>query len=403
MEQQGLDMSMDELLGNFNPAAIMMAGAANAPARNMSMLNQSNGTLVEYLIRTYVETFIQPVLRLLILLEQEYETDRVILGLAAKNAKLLQRFGVDEVTDELLNQEITLTVNVGMGATDPGQKLQKFLTAMNMYSGMLRNPVPGVNMVEVGKEIFGHLGYQDGSRFFTVDNPEVAQLQQQLRVAMQQMQQMQQQLKEKSEALMVSLQKTKETNQTKERIAQLQEENENRRALARHFTQIMGSQEDMPMPPPAQPAPRAAPATKPVSPLVEAKLAAEVEALRTENQLRLKKIESMDAEIQAQQSVALQQLTARTAAVQEAVSGLKESTSIIGESIGDALGVAVEKMAATMGEAVGKVGDAVQEVGSAVNNFTDTSLENTERALQAISKPKRVVREKGRISRIETE
>jgi uncharacterized protein YoxC len=125
--------------------------------------------------------------------------------------------------------------------------------------------------------------------------------------------------------------------------------------------------------------------------------------LRTENQLRLKKIESMDAEIQAQQSVALQQLTARTAAVQEAVSGLEKSTSIIGESIGDALGVAVEKMTATMGEAVGKVGDAVQEVGSAVNNFTDTSLENTERALQAISKPKRVVREKGRISRIETE
>ena len=79
-------MSMDELLGNFNPAAIMMAGAANAPARNMSMLNQSNGTLVEYLIRTYVETFVQPVLRHLILLEQAYETDRVVLGLAAKNS-----------------------------------------------------------------------------------------------------------------------------------------------------------------------------------------------------------------------------------------------------------------------------------------------------------------------------
>lgn len=408
MEQQGLDMSMDELLGNFNPAAIMMAGAANAPARNMSMLNQSNGTLVEYLIRTYVETFVQPVLRHLILLEQAYETDRVILGLAAKNSKLLQRFGVDEVTDELLNQEITLTVNVGMGATDPNQKLQKFLTAMNMYSSMLRNPVPGVNMVEVGKEIFGHLGYQDGSRFFTMENPEVAQLQQQLRAAMMQMQQLQQQLKDKAGAQLVSLEKTRESNQSKERIAQLQEENENKRALARHFTQIMGSQEEMPTLPPAQPvapapAPRAAPAVKPMSPLMEAKLAAEVEALRTENQLRLKKIESMDAEIQAQQSVALQQLTARTAAVQEAVSGLEKSTSIIGESIGDALGVAVEKMAATMGEAVGKVGDAVQEVGSAVNNFTDTSLENTERALQAISKPKRVVREKGRISRIETE
>jgi hypothetical protein len=239
LEQQGLDMSMDELLGNFNPAAIMMAGASNAPARNMTMLNQSNGTLVEYLIRTYVETFVQPVLRHLVLLEQKYETDRTILAIAAKNSDLFQRFGMDEVTDELLNQEITLTVNVGMGATDPTQKLQKFLTAMNMFAGMLRNPVPGVNMVEVGKEIFGHLGYQDGSRFFTTDNPDMEAMQQQLRGALSQIQALQAQLKEKTTAQLVSLEKTRETNRTKENVALIQEENENRRALARHFDQIM--------------------------------------------------------------------------------------------------------------------------------------------------------------------
>ena len=239
LEQQGLDMSMDELLGNFNPAAIMMAGASNAPARNMTMLNQSNGTLVEYLIRTYVETFVQPVLRHLVLLEQKYETDRVLLAIATKNSQLFQRFGVDEVTDELLNQEITLTVNVGMGATDPTQKLQKFLTAMNMFASMLRNPVPGVNMVEVGKEIFGHLGYQDGSRFFTTDNPDMEAMQQQLRGALSQIQALQAQLKEKTTAQLVSLEKTRETNRTKENIALIQEENENRRALARHFDQIM--------------------------------------------------------------------------------------------------------------------------------------------------------------------
>ena len=239
LEQQGLDMSMDELLGNFNPAAIMMAGASNAPARNMTMLNQSNGTLVEYLIRTYVETFVQPVLRHLVLLEQKYETDRTVLAIAAKNSDLFQRFGMDEVTDELLNQEITLTVNVGMGATDPTQKLQKFLTAMNMFAGMLRNPVPGVNMVEVGKEVFGHLGYQDGSRFFTSDNPDMEAMQQQLRGALSQIQALQAQLKEKTTAQLVSLEKTRETNRTKENITRIQEENENRRALARHFDQIM--------------------------------------------------------------------------------------------------------------------------------------------------------------------
>ena len=244
VETQGLDFSMDELLGNFNPAALMTAGAGNAPARNMAMLNQSNGTLVEYLIRTYVVTFIQPVLRQLILLEQQYETDRVVLGLAAKNAKLLQKFGVDEVTDDLLLQEITLSVNVGMGATDPTQKLQKFLSAMTTYSAMLQNPAPGVNMVEVGREIFGHLGYSDGSRFFTMDNPQVAQLQQQLRAAMMQMQQMEMKLKEKTTTQVVGLQKTRETNQTKMQIEALKQENENKRSLAAHFVAVTGREKE---------------------------------------------------------------------------------------------------------------------------------------------------------------
>lgn len=238
-EQQSINLDMDELLGNFNPAALMTSGAGNAPARNMAMLNQSNGTLVEYLIRTYVETFIQPILRQLILLEQHYESDTVILGLCAKKAQLYQRFGIDQVTDELLNQEVTLSVNVGMGATDPTQKLQKFLAAFTAYSNALKNPTPGVNMVEVGKEIFGHLGYSDGSRFFTVDDPQVAQLQGQLQQAMQLVQQLQQKLQEKNTAHAVGLQKTRETNQTKLQVAALQEQNENKRSLATHYASIV--------------------------------------------------------------------------------------------------------------------------------------------------------------------
>ena len=243
-EQQGLDMSMDELLGNFNPAALMTNGAGNAPARNMAMTSQANGTLVEYLIRTYVETFIQPVLRQLILLEQEYETDRVILGIAGKNSKLLQQMGTDEVTDELLTQETTLSVNVGMGATDPTQKLQKFLSGLTSFSQIVKNPTPGMNYVEVGKEIFGHLGYQDGSRFFTVDDPQVIALQQQLQQMQGVIQQLQGQLKDKQAQMQVGVVKTHETNMSRERIAANKEINENKRALAAHFTAITKSQKE---------------------------------------------------------------------------------------------------------------------------------------------------------------
>ena len=243
-EQQAINLDMDELLGNFNPAGLMSNGAANAPARNMTMLNQSTGTLVEYMLRTFVETFVQPALRQLVLLEQHYETDEVILGLSAKNAQLFQRFGVSEITDELLNQQVTLNVNVGMGATDPTQKLQKFLTAFTAYTNALQKPAPGVNMVEVGKEIFGHLGYSDGSRFFTVDNPQLAQAQQQLQLAGQEIQKLKQQLQEKMTGHQVGVVKTRETNQTKILATQIHEENENKRALATHFAALHNAEQD---------------------------------------------------------------------------------------------------------------------------------------------------------------
>lgn len=241
-EHSALSMEMDELLGNFNPASLMIAGAANSPAKNMAMLSNSQGTLTEYLLRTYVETFVQPVLRMLMLLEQKYETDQTILAVAGKRARLFQRFGIDQVTDNLLENELTLNVNVGMGATDPAAKLNKFIAGITAYTAIMSRPVPGLNVQEVGKEIFGHLGYADGSRFTTNDNPQVLQLQQQLQQAMAVIQQMQQKVKDKQTGHMVSLEKTKATNATTIQKTLIQEENENKRSLATHMRALMESQ-----------------------------------------------------------------------------------------------------------------------------------------------------------------
>jgi hypothetical protein len=157
------------------------------------------------------------------------------LKLATKNANVVQKYGVNPVTDGLLKAELNLTVNVGMGATDPMQKLQKFLAAMNTYVGMLTKPTPGINMPEVGKEIFGLLGYSDGTRFFNSDNPQVNVLQQQLQQAMQMINQLQTQIKEKQTGHVVKLQTAREKNQVDIAKAKLHEENENKRSLATHF------------------------------------------------------------------------------------------------------------------------------------------------------------------------
>ena len=64
---------------------------------------------------------------------------------------------------------------------------------------------------------------------------------------------------------------------------------------------------------------------------------------------------------------------------------------------------AMQEAVAGLGQSVAVIGDAVGKMSEAVGQFADTSRSNTDKAIAAISRPKRVVREKGRIARIETE
>jgi hypothetical protein len=81
-------------------------------------------------------------------------------------------------------QELTLSVNVGMGATDPMAKLQRLLQGIQAYASVAMQPPPNLNLNEVGKEIFGFLGYQDGGRFLQEgEDPRIGQLTQALQQA----------------------------------------------------------------------------------------------------------------------------------------------------------------------------------------------------------------------------
>lgn len=185
-EQDRVNVDYDELTGNFSAGSVQTNRQMNETVGGMGILASGANQMSEYLIRTFTETWVEPVLRQLIKLEQKYETDAKILALAGKKAEVYQKYGIDQITDELLNQELTTTVNVGMGATDPNTKIQKFLMGMNSFMGIASNPPPNANMEEITKEIFGHLGYRDGSRFFNKDvDPMVAQLQQQVQALTQ--------------------------------------------------------------------------------------------------------------------------------------------------------------------------------------------------------------------------
>jgi hypothetical protein len=101
-------------------------------------------------------------------------------------------------------------VNVGMGATDPAQKMARFTQWLMVFANICKAPPPGIDLKEVWKEGSGLAGYQDGTRFL-IDgaNPEVIKLQQQVQKLTQLLQ----------KSPLAKSQQVTETNKTRERIA----------------------------------------------------------------------------------------------------------------------------------------------------------------------------------------
>lgn len=193
-EQDRVNVDYDELTGNFSQSSVQTNRKLNETVGGMELANGGASAMTEYLLRTFVETWMEPVLAQVVKLEQFYETDTVILALAGAKAQLSQKYGIDQVTDSMLNQSLTVRVSMGMGATDPQKKLGRFMFALKTY-GEAMQIIPDAEPEAIRNEIFGLAGYKGGSRFFKqAQDPKSAAL-------MQQMQQMQQMLQKQGQEL----------------------------------------------------------------------------------------------------------------------------------------------------------------------------------------------------------
>ena len=114
-------------------------------------------------------------------------------------------------------------------------------------------------------------------------------------------------------------------------------------------------------------------------PPVDEKTLLEIEAMRLENQLKRNRVEATDTQIE--------QLRAER----------QTNDSMVQAS------QAMQQAVAGLGQSVAVIGDAVGKMSSAVGQFAEVSSRNADKAIEAIARPKRIVREKGRIARIETE
>jgi len=195
-EQDRVNVDYDELLGTFSTGSVQTNRKLNETVGGMGMISNSANQMTEYTIKTFTETWVERVLRQLVKLEQYYETDQVVLAVAADKAQLWKKFGMDGITDEMMMKDLTLTVNVGMGATDPNSKMQKLIVAVKSVGETLALQIPDLDMNEVSNEIFSLAGYSSARRF--MKSPEesrpdprvmemVKQAQEQLQLAKQEL------------------------------------------------------------------------------------------------------------------------------------------------------------------------------------------------------------------------
>jgi len=182
-EQDRLNMDFDEISGNMSQSSVQANRKLNETVGGMEILAGDANKVKAYALKTFIETWVEPTLTQVMLLEQCYETDETVLALAGNKAPMFQKLGSDVSIDELILQEMTLTLTVGMSATSPTQKINNLLTGINGIKTALADGVLeryNVAPSEIIKEVFGALGHKDGGRFFNLEegaDPKDTQIQ----------------------------------------------------------------------------------------------------------------------------------------------------------------------------------------------------------------------------------
>lgn len=167
-EQDRLSQELDELLGMFSGSSVQANRSLNETVGGMNLLQNDAVTVAEYELRTWIETWVEPVLRNLQKLIAMFETDETVLAIAAEESKLFQRYGENFQIDQLLDRELIVSVNVGIGNTDPTQKLNRIAQVLNAI-GQLPDVAARLNGDELAKEAFGAMGFSEGQRFMLND------------------------------------------------------------------------------------------------------------------------------------------------------------------------------------------------------------------------------------------
>lgn len=188
-EQDRLNLDFDEVTGNFSSSSVQSNRRLNETVGGMNLLSDDSNNVSEYQLRTFNETWVEPVLYQVLDLIRDNETDENVIRLAGTRAKLNKidpELKAEQITWRDFQASVDLKVGVGFGATNPQKRIERISLGMATIGKYFPDMVMMADREQFASEVFGALGFEDGKRFFPMlddeneNNALVQQLQQQV-------------------------------------------------------------------------------------------------------------------------------------------------------------------------------------------------------------------------------
>lgn len=169
-EQDRLNAEIDDVGAVLTANTVQANRNMNETVGGMNLLASGASADQELQMELFIFSWVKPVLNTLLELCKQYETNDSLINKHAAPAGFDNFANADpEAKSEIMLLKSKLTVNVGMGNTNPEQKIKRLMLAINTTAQM-----PGAQTVvdwqEVITEVFSFAGYGDGSRFMISDD-----------------------------------------------------------------------------------------------------------------------------------------------------------------------------------------------------------------------------------------
>lgn len=167
----------DELAGNFSQNSVQTNRSLNETVGGMQLIAANAGATSELFLDIWIDSYAEPVMSQVVMLEQYYEDDATLLAVAGQKAQLWERFGIDEITDELLESQINISLDLTIGGADPMMRLMKLKTVNDLAMPMIQlaqtqGQVKKIKFEEFIGEMYSFAGYRNGADRFIEFVPE---------------------------------------------------------------------------------------------------------------------------------------------------------------------------------------------------------------------------------------